>query len=237
MCITRGCEVGLFAGSEEEPESEPSLGGDGSCNTGQMSTRRRLLGFVLLFPIAAALVVGFGPRPAAACSCQDSTLAEYADEVALAFTGEQTARVVLDEMEDNGAVLTFEVDQVFKGDVGETISVRTHAQGSACGMDFSGAAGSGVAVFTWRDQLSVSLCGSAVSVEELESVFGDGVPPVVVRSEGSEPGDEAQDAAPPSNTVTDDSTFLNPMSIAIVTASGLAIAVVAALALARARRS
>ncbi len=45
-----------------------------------------------------------------------------ADDVAFAFTGKQTSRVVVDEVQDNGAVLTFDVDLVFKGDIGETVS-------------------------------------------------------------------------------------------------------------------
>lgn len=201
-----------------------------------MSIHRRVLGFVLFSLMVSGLVVGSGLRPAAACSCVDSTLAEYADDVTLAFTGEQTSRVVIDEAQDNGAVLTFDVDRVFRGDVGETISVRTHAQGSACGMDFSRAEGSGVAVFTWRGQLTVSLCGSAVSVEDLESAFGDGVLPVASPPEITEPGDEALVAELPQKTVTDASTLANPTSIAIATAAGLAIASLAALAVARARR-
>ena len=204
------------------------------CQTEVMTTYRRVVASVVLVAMAGSAAIVFGSKPASACSYDLSTLAEYADDVALAFAGKQTSRVVIDEVHDNGVVLTFDVDLVFKGDVGETISVRTHAQSSACGKDFSRVAKSGVAVFRWRGQPSVNQCRSVVSVEELEGVFGEGVQPVATPSISE---DEARGVELPQVPAAGDSTLTSTWFIAIVTASGLILALVGALAVALTRRS
>lgn len=142
-----------------------------------MPSYRRPVSWLLALSVSTGIVFGVGASPAAACSCLDRSLSEYADEVVLAFVGEQVSREVVDEVADNGTVLSFDVDLVFKGEVGPSVSVRTHAQSSACGVDFDGAVGASVAVFDWRGQPSVNSCGSVVSLEELREVFGNGVEP------------------------------------------------------------
>lgn len=108
----------------------------------------------------------------------EEPLADRAARVAFAFEGTQVSRNVIDEVADNGAVLTFDVDLVYKGAVSETISVLTNAQGGACGVDYGRLGRVGVTVYEWRGEPSVNLCGSLVSVEELTAVFGDGAPPM-----------------------------------------------------------
>lgn len=176
--------------------------------------------------LTGLIVFGLAP-PASACSCDNAELNEYAKDVAFAFVGQQTSREVVDEVLDNGAVLTFDVDLVFKGEVAETVSVRTHAQGSACGMDFSGLAETGVAVFMWRGQPSVNLCGSSVSAEELKAVFGPGVLPTDIAStSGDQRNDDLEMLA--ESTPSGSAGF---SASSIVALSGLAAALAAFAAL------
>ncbi len=112
-----------------------------------------------------------------ACSCILQELPEYADGVSVAFVGHQLELVVQDYVGDNGAALLFRVDRVYKGEAGPLIEVRTHAQGSACGIDVGDQGTVGVVASQWRGDLSVNLCGSIVAMDELEEVFGEGYPP------------------------------------------------------------
>ena len=118
------------------------------------------------------------PGTAHACSCIDLDLSDYADDITVAFVGTQVEKVVHDYVDDNGAALLFSVDRVYTGEAGPLIEVRTHAQGDpACGIDMDGRGPVGIVAHEWRGALSVDLCGSIVSVVELESVFGEGRPP------------------------------------------------------------
>ena len=80
-------------------------------------------------------LIGGPAERALACSCAETTLAEFVgrhpEAIVAAFTGTQTDRAVEDEQAEDGAVLTFAVEAVFIGDVGATHEVRTHAQSSA----------------------------------------------------------------------------------------------------------
>ena len=137
----------------------------------------RLCGVLMTAAAIALIGLAATPRAAHACSCIDRELSEYADDITVAFVGRQLERVVHDWVDDNGTALLFRVDQVYKGDAGPLIEVRTHAQGPACGMDLGGMGAVGIAARTWRGDLSVNLCNSMVTAAELQDVFGEGHPP------------------------------------------------------------
>lgn len=138
---------------------------------------RRVCGGLAIVAMVAVATVVVTAGTAQACSCVERELADYADDVSVAFTGSQVERTVHSQVHDNGVALVFSVDRVYKGEAGPFIEVRTHAQDSACGIDLGGRGTVGVVAGEWRGDLNVNLCGSIVSVDALESVFGDGYPP------------------------------------------------------------
>ena len=142
-----------------------------------MSAARVFLRLILALTVGFA-AVGAAPGTAYACSCLVPDWSEYADEATVIFVGQQIARVVHDEVADDGATLTFRVDRVYKGEAGPLIAVRTHAQGEpACGLDFDGQGDVGVAVFNRRGYLSIDYCSSDIPFHELEDLFEDSHPP------------------------------------------------------------
>ena len=138
---------------------------------------RRVLTIITFLSVSFVTVLG-APTPAYGCSCAEVELHEFAHEVDLAFVGQQTSRAVLDEVADNGTVLTFEVDTVYKGEALATVRLATNAQGSACGMDYSQAGRVAIVASRWRGSLSVNLCHSFVTEAELQQEFGDGHAPI-----------------------------------------------------------
>ena len=139
--------------------------------------RLRLLRWLVSAAVLTAGTVVVNVGTAHACSCILRELPEYADGVSVAFVGHQLELVVQDYVGDNGAALLFRVERVFKGEAGPLIEVRTHAQGSACGIDVGDQGTVGVVASQWRGDLSVNLCGSIVEIDELKAVFGVGYPP------------------------------------------------------------
>ncbi len=135
---------------------------------------RKLLAVMLIGTTVVAAPAG----PAHACSCDDQPLAAYADEAIAAFVGRQTDRVVEDEFADNGAELTFAVDEVFLGDVPAEYRVRTAVDGDACGVDLAGEGSVGIVVFEFRGEPSVGACPATEPRAELVSVFGPGFAPL-----------------------------------------------------------
>lgn len=131
------------------------------------------------------------PGIAHACSCVEETLADYADEVAVAFTGRQIDRIEHPSTLANGwssadpVTLVFEVNRVYKGTVGPLVEVLTVRETPSCGIDFGGKGTVGVAAFSrsphsqagLENDLQVGWCGSRVTITELEDVFGSGNPP------------------------------------------------------------
>ena len=138
---------------------------------------QRVCGGLTIVAMVAVVMVVATARTAQACSCVVRELSEYADDISVALAGDQLERVVQDYVEDNGAALLFRVERVYKGEAGPLIEVRTHAQGPACGIDVGGQGTVGVVANQWRGDLSVNLCGSIVSIDELAEFFGEGYPP------------------------------------------------------------
>lgn len=132
---------------------------------------------ILLASIITLALLTAVPRSAHGCSCSEmySPLSEYVDQVDVAFSGHQVDRG--DDWELT--VLTFEVDRVYKGEVGPRVELYTSLN-SSCGIDFGPAGYTGVAAFAAgpeSTELWVHWCGSHVSIEELEEVFGAGYSP------------------------------------------------------------
>lgn len=141
------------------------------------------------FRTACALTAAFAmslsaliasPRPAGACSCLETPFSEYADDVAVAFTGRQVQRIdprgsVVSTGDDTFLIL--EVERVFKGRAGPLITVVTAYGGSTCGIDFRGRGLVAVAAFMWDGELRVGLCSSPHTVDVFEETFGPGYPP------------------------------------------------------------
>lgn len=118
------------------------------------------------------------PYSARACSCRPAELADYADNVAVAFTGRQIERIALPDTPGwVTTALVLEVYRVYKGRAGPRIEVRTGPEAGTCGTSFGGESIVGVAAFGEEGDLTVHLCGSRVNIGELEEVFGPGYPP------------------------------------------------------------
>lgn len=193
----------------------------------------RTPGSLALAAAAALALILIVPGPARGCKCAHNALSEYADEVAVAFSGRQIKRI--DHLNDSGAhfgsTLVLEVHQVYKGQAGPLIEVRTGNGSGDCGTDFSRKGGgvgaafgedvddlstrlatgpvradgvTGVAAFGFGfgqvDQLTVGICGSHVSISELEEVFGPGRPPDETVTPDRENPDETTTAARPQAT-------------------------------------
>lgn len=137
----------------------------------------RVTGWLVVAAMVTTGTLTVAPGTAHACSCVELQLADYADDISVAFVGTQVERTVHSQVADKGVALVFSVDRVYKGEAGPLIEVRTHAQESACGIDMDGRGTAGVVAHEWQGDLVVDLCGSVVSVGVLEDVFGEGHPP------------------------------------------------------------
>jgi len=131
--------------------------------------------YALTIVVSTFVFLFVTPSPAYACSCAEFVLEESASDIGLAFVGTQVDYDVEDEFEDNGATITFEVERVYDGETSQTTEVRTHAQSSACGVNFGN--GNRVAVVAWGEELSVGLCTSTVTEADLQRVYGEGYEP------------------------------------------------------------
>ena len=144
-----------------------------------MTTFRTACALLAAFAMALSALIA-SPRPAGACSCRATPFSEYADDVAVAFTGRQVQRIeprgsVVSTADDTFLVL--EVERVFKGRAGPFITVVTAYGGPTCGIDFRGRGLVAVAAFMWDEELRVGLCSSLHTVDVFEETFGPGYPP------------------------------------------------------------
>ncbi len=182
-----------------------------------MTAVLRVAGLSILTTAVVISTLAATPRTAHACSCGQLELSAYADEVAVAFVGRQVSR----EARSQTARMVFEVDRVYKGDVGPLVEARSASYDAACGVDFAGQPSAGVAAFE-RDEgtLSVDLCSSIVTSQELEEAFGTGYPP-----------DVSSDLYAPGDGLTSVSAPL----IALLAAAAAAVLTVSILAVRRRR--
>lgn len=110
----------------------------------------------------------------------ETTLEEQADELDFAFVGTQIERELLDEFEENGVRLVFDVNRVYKGNVTTPFEVFTDAQG--CGVIFEENVVTAVVGSQWQGKLNVDQCGQLLDLsdEELTATFGTRVAPAQI---------------------------------------------------------
>lgn len=122
-----------------------------------------LLSGLMLGSVAAVL----GAAPACACSCAGAPEAELAATATAIFVGTLVDRQVDDSQpiisSGDPAWLTFEVHQVYRGEVAASQVVVTARDGATCGLELSGTGPFLVfAEAGWAGEpgtLSASLCG------------------------------------------------------------------------------
>ena len=69
------------------------------------------------------------------------------------------------------------MERVYKGRSASQIALFTIRGEGSCGVDFGGEGVTGVAAFGSTEGLYVFLCGSPVTIAELQEVFGEGFLP------------------------------------------------------------
>ena len=138
---------------------------------------------ILVTALTAYLGLALTARTVHACSCLDVPLSEYAEDVAIAFSGSQIERIISEpegstRSSADPVTLIFRVNRMYKGRAGPLIEVQTVRGEMSCGVNFPRKAITGVAAFSrGGDEYAVGLCGSPVTIGELEEVFGEGYPP------------------------------------------------------------
>lgn len=101
----------------------------------------RLFAALVTTSLAAVLLVAVTARPAAACSCEELDDAALFADAAAVFVGEVVARSdpragELERSSMDPVTLTFQVAEVFKGDVHRTQQVDTVLDGASCGLGY-----------------------------------------------------------------------------------------------------
>lgn len=89
---------------------------------------------LLALLLAVPGVVISTAAPASACSCVMSTVEQRAPETDAIFQGEV---VGIEPGSEGRSVFTFDVLQVWKGDVGARVEVTSSNSGAACGLEMS----------------------------------------------------------------------------------------------------
>lgn len=130
---------------------------------------------VVLGVVAATLAV---TTPAQACSCGTADLEHRVQDYPIVFIGAE-----IDRVEDSRAQwppneVTFRVDEVYKGDVGDEMVVYTGYGGGDCGVGSLVDQGQ-VAVLVWLGDggPTIDSCGSIDSPAALRALL-EGLPPV-----------------------------------------------------------
>ena len=140
----------------------------------------RTTALTIIALITAGIALVALPRTAGACMCLGTPLSDYADEVDIAFTGQQIGRfqppgpVV---STDDDTLLVLRVHRVFKGRAAPLITLVTALESASCGIDFRELGTVAVAAYMWEGDLRVGLCDSLYTVDEFEEAFGPGYPP------------------------------------------------------------
>ena len=109
--------------------------------------------------IVAVVVV---PRSARACTFPVRPLEEYSEEIAVAFFGREIDR----REEGQQVVLTFEVDRVYKGEVGPRISFDVFGPESSC-SDFIPSGVTAVLAQDGVGDLYIGCCNPASSQKQI----------------------------------------------------------------------
>ncbi len=142
-------------------------------------TYLRTTALTIIALITAGVALVALPRPAGACSYLDTPLSEYADEVDIAFTGQQIGRFEprVPVVSNDDTLLVLRVHRVFKGQTAPLITLVTVLESPSCGIDFRGRGTVAVVADEREGDLWVTLGDSRHTVDEFEEAFGPGYPP------------------------------------------------------------
>ena len=131
-----------------------------------------------------ALIVGslfLRPQPALACSCITQPKTQVAEGAAVAFTGTASGMsqffglgTACSPSSASRVGVTFEVETVYKGDVGKRATVFSAADGASCGATFE--LGKRYTVFAVRngEALETDLCRGNADGAIVPSEYGLG---------------------------------------------------------------
>lgn len=184
-----------------------------------MNVLRALAVTLLTVPLAVAGLVLGTAGPAAACSCVTADTAEFVRMAEVVFRGTLTGRDGPDEVggwssSTDPVVYTFEVAEVFEGEVAATAEVSSAVLGASCGLEGM-EDGREYLVFAGHDDLfgketdvlHANLCGGTggagdARVAEVEEITGPGRPPAgdpatPTSAGGAAPGTPVADPPPP----------------------------------------
>lgn len=123
---------------------------------------RHAVRLAVVWSLMAGIVVS--GSPAHACSCAPMDLGRRLREADGAFVGTFVQR---DEISDQLAIYSFDVERVFKGRFGPTAVVRTNAYGASCGIELLGGPRDGFLLGRASDGVWESDLCSQVSPDEL----------------------------------------------------------------------
>ncbi len=141
----------------------------------------RILSATLAVAVLAALASG----SAQACSCAIVDPRAGLTEADGAFIGVLVKR----EEQVSSALLTFRVEEVFKGEIGSTITVRTSLSGGSCGIELSSGGRTGLLVTRQDGGWSGHLCWQVEPAKLREAARPlprpEGTPPAALVVAGS----------------------------------------------------
>ncbi|WP_020574021.1 hypothetical protein [Actinopolymorpha alba] len=105
-----------------------------------MNHRLRQLCVALILALIASGAFLLAPAPASACSCVSQSPAEAYDRADAVFVGRMTDRDVPSRLfsSTDRAVWTFDVSQVYKGEVHRQQEIVTVESGASCGLELQG---------------------------------------------------------------------------------------------------
>ena len=152
-------------------------------------TMRSIRMLVVMVVVASIVVLAGGP--ARACSCamlSPPGMLELADA---AFVGRVVVvtggGMVSDGVGLDASLITFDVDQVLKGDLPSQVEVATPSGGAACGASFAPDRPSAVLIVRAGSGWSTNLCLQQVSVQQLLRASGQEPRPPTGETSGTGP--------------------------------------------------
>lgn len=154
----------------------------------------RAVGIVLALVTVVLTVIS--PRPAAACSCVEPPPPRAAvEQTGSVFAGTVVAAQRTSRDADATLIATFEVDDVWKGEVLATVDVRTAGDSATCGVGF--ATGQRWLVYAESESgdggsFATHLCTRTARAEQATAdleVLGDGDDPLPGSAGQPSPGD------------------------------------------------
>lgn len=148
--------------------------------------------------LLAGLLMGLAPAPARACSCMVPEAADLLENSDFAFVGSIIDKQAVGQGQFGGeAVYTFAVTGWAKGNLGETVAVRSADNGAACGYELGPGQEAAIFVSKVGGSLSGGLC-STMDAAALEAV-ADLVDPIATETPpppGDTPPLQPDDDAP-----------------------------------------